>query len=162
MKTRPATQADLPQLNEMYRALVRQMARQGLAIWDEVYPCVCLPGDIRAGRLFVLEEGGAPKAAFALYRDEAAAAARGWQAGATACQRTGLGSRALRAAMALAAGQGAQYLRLFVVDTNAPALAFYRKNGFCKAGGCRKEDVGTGMLRELGFEVCLAQAARAR
>lgn len=36
MKTRPATQADLPQLNEMYRALVRQMARQGLAIWDEV------------------------------------------------------------------------------------------------------------------------------
>lgn len=148
--------------------------RQGLAIWDEVYPCVCLPGDIRAGRLFVLEEGGAPKAAFALYRDEAAAAAMGWQAPAApalylarlavapACQRTGLGSRALRAAMALAAGQGAQYLRLFVVDTNAPALAFYRKNGFCKAGGCRKEDVGTGMLRELGFEVCLAQAARAR
>ncbi len=174
MKARPATQADLPQLNEMYRALVRQMARQGLAIWDEVYPCVCLPGDIRAGRLFVLEEGGAPKAAFALYRDEAAAAAMGWQAPAApalylarlavapACQRTGLGSRALRAAMALAAGQGAQYLRLFVVDTNAPALAFYRKNGFCKAGGCRKEDVGTGMLRELGFEVCLAQAARAR
>ena len=106
--------------------------------------------------------------------DEAAAAAMGWQAPAApalylarlavapACQRTGLGSRALRAAMALAAGQGAQYLRLFVVDTNAPALAFYRKNGFCKAGGCRKEDVGTGMLRELGFEVCLAQAARAR
>ena len=104
MKTRPATQADLPQLNEMYRALVRQMARQGLAIWDEVYPCVCLPGDIRAGRLFVLEEGGAPKAAFALYRDEAAAAAMGWQAPAApalylarlgvapACRRTGVGS----------------------------------------------------------------------
>ena len=89
MKTRPATQADLPQLNEMYRALVRQMARQGLAIWDEVYPCVCLPGDIRAGRLFVLEEGGAPKAAFALYRDEAAATARRarYSAGAAgACQ----------------------------------------------------------------------------
>ena len=64
--------------------------------------------------------------------------------------------------MALASGQGAQYLRLFVVENNAPALAFYRKNGFCKAGGCRKEDVGTGMLRELGFEVCLAQSADGR
>ena len=139
MKTRQAAPADLPRLNEMHWALARQMARQGLAIWDEVYPCVCLPGDIRAGRLFVLEEGGAPKAAFALCRDDAATAA-----------------------MALASGQGAQYLRLFVVESNAPALAFYRKNGFSEVSGCREEDVGTGVLRELGFEVCLAQAARAR
>ena len=64
MKTRQAAPADLPRLNEMYRVLVRQMAGQGHAIWDEVYPCVCLPGDIQAGRLFVLEDGGAPKAAF--------------------------------------------------------------------------------------------------
>ena len=74
MKTRQAAPADLPRLNEMYRVLVRQMAGQGHAIWDEVYPCVCLPGDIQAGRLFVLEDGGAPKAAFALCRDDAAAA----------------------------------------------------------------------------------------
>ena len=81
---------------------------------------------------------------------------------APACRRTGVGSRALQAAMALASGQGAQYLRLFVVENNAPALAFYRKNGFFKVSGCREEDVGTGVLRELGFEVCLAQSADGR
>ena len=174
MKTRQAAPADLPRLNEMYRALARQMAGQGHAIWDDVYPCVCLPGDIQAGRLFVLEDGGAPKTAFALCRDDAAAAAMGWQAPAApalylarlgeapACRRTGVGSQALQAAMALASGQGAQYLRLFVVENNAPALAFYRKNGFSKVSGCREEDVGTGVLRELGFEVCLAQSADGR
>ena len=81
---------------------------------------------------------------------------------APACRRTGVGSRALQAAMALASGQGAQYLRLFVVESNAPALAFYRKNGFSEVSGCREEDVGTGVLRELGFEVCLAQSADGR
>lgn len=115
------------------------MAGQGHAVWGKVHPCACLPGGIRAGRLFVPEEGGAPKAAFALCRDDAAAAA-----------------------MALASGQGAQYLRLFVAESNAPALAFYRKNGFSEVSGCREEDVGTGVLRELGFEVCLAQSADGR
>lgn len=144
MKTRQAAPADLPRLNEMYRALARQMAGQGHAIWDDVYPCVCLPGDIQAGRLFVLEDGGAPKAAFALCRDDAAAAAMGWQAPAApalylarlgvapACRRTGVGSQALQAAMALASGQARSICAFLLWKTMPLPLHFIERTAFPK------------------------------
>ena len=49
--------------------------------------------------------------------------------------RRGIGSIALNMAAARAGELGAEYLRLFVVDINEPAINLYVKNGFKKAEG---------------------------
>lgn len=167
MQVRQAEYQDLDQLKAMYHKIVAHMRHQGLFVWDEVYPCARFSEDIRAERLFVLEQNGCMVAAFALYDEHPADPALKWQdphasalylarLGVTpGLVRTGLGSRALHAAMDLARTQGAQWLRLFVVDNNLPALAFYDKNGLTRVNGCRIDDVGTGTLRELAFEIPL-------
>lgn len=52
MELRPARQADLPQINGVYRAVIRHMEQGGLKIWDEIYPCCCFPQDIAEERLY--------------------------------------------------------------------------------------------------------------
>lgn len=173
MKTRQAAPADLPRLNEMYRALGAPNGRAGPCYLGRCVPLRRLPATFRPGGFLCWKMAARPKpplpfAGRCRSRSHGLAGPGGpgavsgppWRS--PACRRTGVGSQALQAAMALASGQGAQYLRLFVVENNAPALAFYRKNGFSKVSGCREEDVGTGVLRELGFEVCLAQSADGR
>lgn len=49
-------------------------------------------------------------------------------------RRCGLGERLLESAMATAAGRGAVRMVLEVAETNAAALALYRKAGFERAG----------------------------
>ena len=167
MKIRKAGIHDLTQLGCMYREIVRHMEHQDIFVWDDVYPLIRFPQDIRDGHLFLLEDGTGLAAAFALYQECPADPSLGWKAPEAPAlylarlgvspsrMRSGLGSRALQAAMSLAQAQGAQWLRLFVVDNNAPALAFYAKNGFCQVSGHRTDDVGTGILCELGFEISL-------
>ena len=47
-----------------------------------------------------------------------------------------------------------EYLRLFVVDINKPAINLYIKNGFQKADGIYDEIIGGDIiLHELGFEI---------
>lgn len=48
---------------------------------------------------------------------------------------------------------GAEYLRLFVVDINEPAINLYVKNGFKKAEGVYDEVIDDDLvLHEYGFE----------
>lgn len=50
----------------------------------------------------------------------------------------------------------AEYLRLFVVDINKPAINFYEKNGFVKASGVYYEVFDDGFeLCEIGYEIKL-------
>ena len=67
--------------------------------------------------------------------------------------RRGIGSIALNMAVAQAGELGAEYLRLFVVDINEPAINLYVKNGFKKADGVYDEVIDDDLvLHEFGFE----------
>lgn len=70
--------------------------------------------------------------------------------------KKGIGSLTLEKAMGAARAFGAEYLRLFVVDINNPAIQFYIKNRFVRAAGVYNETFDDGfVLREYGYETKL-------
>lgn len=167
MRFRPATEADLPRLKAMYARLVDHMNQNGVAIWDEFYPCEFLAGDIAAHALYVLADGDSIAAAFALCPSNDGAAHVTWRDNRARARyldrfgvnveylRQGVGAAMLRHAMQTARQLGAEYLRLFVVDVNRPAIALYRKMGFEQAEGIFEEHIEDFVLREFGFEMKL-------
>ena len=59
----------------------------------------------------------------------------------------------LKEAKDLTKQAGARYLRLFVVDSNEPAISLYQKNGFETADGIYEEVIDDDLvLREYGME----------
>ena len=165
MQLRPAELGDLPQLKAVYQGIIRDMTQRDLTIWDEIYPCAFFEEDIEQNRLYLLLEEDAVVAAFALCSSHAGAGRVKWEKpDARACYlerlgvhadyaRGGIGSALLDQAAALAGGRGAEYLRLFVADCNAPAIALYRKNGFQRAEGIYDEPIAPDfVLNEFGLE----------
>jgi ribosomal protein S18 acetylase RimI-like enzyme len=70
--------------------------------------------------------------------------------------RKGIGSYMLTKAREKAKTLGAEYLRLFVVDINKPAICLYIKNGFTKAMGVYEEIIGDDLVfHEYGYEIVL-------
>ena len=140
------------------------MNHSNVRIWDEIYPCAFLEEDIRAGRLYILKNGDDIAAAFALYESNEGEPFVKWEnADAKALYidrlgvnvkylRQGLGRVMLRNAAELALQKNAEYLRLFVVDINEPAVNLYRENGFAQAEGIYEEKFDDFVLREYGFE----------
>lgn len=60
----------------------------------------------------------------------------------------------LKHAITLTKEKNAKYLRLFVVDTNKPAINLYIKNGFKKVDGIYEQRIDDDfILREYGFEI---------
>lgn len=60
----------------------------------------------------------------------------------------------LNKAKEMAKTLGAEYLRLFVVDINKPAIQLYIKNEFIKADGVYDEIFDDGfVLHEYGYEI---------
>lgn len=165
---RPAIMRDLPRLKAMYRQIVKNMDGQGIRIWDDVYPCDFLEEDIKRNRLYVLLHNGEIVSAFALCRTNPGERAVQWKddrANAlyldrlgvdVGCSKQGVGSFMLGKARDAAKTLGAEYLRLFVVDVNEPAICLYVKNGFAKADGAYDEVFADGfVLREYGYEAAL-------
>ena len=69
--------------------------------------------------------------------------------------KKGIGSLMLAKAKQVAKESGAEYLRLFVVDCNKPAIQFYEKNNFTRATGIY-HDVFDGLeLYQFGYETKL-------
>lgn len=168
MDFRSAKQDDLPKLLQMYQSIIRKMDEDGIQIWDEVYPCAFLSEDIERKRLFVALEGDTILAAFALCDSNDGQEAVSWeQPSACACYLDrlgvsplhagqGIGGKMLSYAMSLARQKGADYLRLFVVDCNHPAIGLYQKSGFVRADGVYLEEIDEDFsLREYGFEIRL-------
>ena len=165
MDFRLAVMQDLASLKDMYRRIVKNMETQGLSIWDDSYPCEFLEGDIQNKRLYVLLDNGSLVSAFALCDANAGARAVQWKdARAKALYldrlgvdihhtQKGIGRFMLAKAKELAKISGAEYLRLFVVDINEPAIKLYTKNGFVRAAGVYAETFEDGFtLREYGYE----------
>lgn len=165
MEFRLAVKEDLPGLKAVYREIVEHMEKNGIAIWDEVYPCDVLEEDIRRGELYLMAEEGEIVSAFALCGSNPGEGDVRWR---YECGRVlylerlgvnvnylrkGVGGETLRMAAVRARELGAKALRLFVVDLNRPAIRLYEKSGFEEADGIYAEDVGQGLiLQEFGFE----------
>ncbi|MFR1479371.1 MAG: hypothetical protein ACLSB9_28585 [Hydrogeniiclostridium mannosilyticum] len=67
MQWRTAKPEDLPQIRAAFAAIIERMNRDGVPIWDDSYPAMAFPGDIARGSLYILDDGGAVAAAFALF-----------------------------------------------------------------------------------------------
>lgn len=172
MRIRKAVLQDLAQLQEMYEAIIAHMYAQQICIWDDVYPCICFPTDIRQERLYVLQEDTQLLAAFALCEQSEGAQQVIWQlAGQKALylerlgvqvntMGKGIGSVAISAAMQCAKARQADALRLFVVEDNTPAMRLYEKNGFIRARGIYHEIIDDALtLQEVGYEKALTEKA---
>ncbi len=166
MNIRLAVMDDLSRLKSMYGEIVAHMNETGIQIWDDVYPCEFLGSDIENNRLYVLMDDDEITSAFALCDSHAGADSVEWadkdgralyidRLGVSVkFLRKGIGSLLLQHAVAVARGKGAAYLRLFVVDSNAPAINLYRKNGFRQVEGIYDEVIDDDLvLHEFGFEM---------
>lgn len=166
---RLAAAEDLPRLREAYAVAVGRMQEAGIDIWNERYPYEAIVEDVACGRLYLMERDACIDAAFALLSASGGEQCIRWKYGGRplylyrlavfGAPRTGLGIEAMQKAAEKAKQLGAQTLRLFVVDTNGPALSFYRKCGYEQAAGVYVDSVADGpLLREYGFEkrICAA------
>lgn len=168
MNFRLAVLSDLTQLKQTYAKIIWHMNSNHIPIWDDIYPCEFFEEDIKQNRLYLLTEHTEIIAAFALCSSHSGERHVTWEnpdGKAFYLDRlgvnpnymgTGIGSRMLEKAKEAAKALGADYLRLFVVDINTPAIRLYQKNGFRQADGFYDEAIDEALiLHEYGYEVSL-------
>lgn len=165
LRIRRGEPSDLPEVKEMYAALVARMDREGWGVWDETYPRDFVGKDMEQGQFYLLLKGGRLAGAFALpardngegdvpWEDPAAPARYLYRFGvAVEYGGQGLGKRALGLIGGLAESLGARYLRLYVAHENAPAIGLYERAGFRRVPGEFGEFLPDGSrLFEYAFE----------
>lgn len=166
MEFRLANINDLSQLKAVYRNIIHNMNKENIHIWDETYPCEFFSNDITNNSLYILTENKEILSAFTLCDSNAGSEFVKWKNENKRALyidrfgvninylRKGIASIMLQKARMLARDQGIEYLRLFVVDINKPAINLYIKNGFQKANGIYEEIIDDDIvLHELGFEI---------
>lgn len=158
---------DLAPIKKMYGKIIANMDANQINIWDDIYPCEFFKEDITNERLYLLvDEQGAMMAAFALCGESDGAGSVEWEKKDARAlyldrlgvhadyMRKGIGQAALQQAALLAGQRGAEYLRLFVVAENEPAIRLYQKAGFKQAAGMYDEVINEDLtLHEYGFEI---------
>lgn len=168
MKFRLAVTQDLPQLKAVYKDIVQNMNNHQIQIWDDIYPYEFFDEDVKKRQLYVLYHNAELVSAFALCGTNPGEKFVNWidnHSKAIYLDRLGVnvnytgkgtGSFMLTQAKKIAKALGAEYLRLFVVDINEPAIRLYTKNNFIKAGGIYDEIFDDGLiLHEYGYEAVL-------
>lgn len=176
MMFRTANIQDLPNVKHIFDLIVKHMQDNQLNIWDDIYPSAFFEDDIRNNRLYVLLEEpifaettfATIVSAFALCDSDEGEDTMTWKdchANAfyldrfgvnVKYSRKGIGSLMLEKAKETARALGAEYLRLFVVDENLPAIRLYEKNGFEKVEGIYYKPLDeTDILQEYGYEIKL-------
>lgn len=168
MDFRQAVMQDLPQLKDMYKRIIKNMNEQNIQIWDDIYPCEFFEDDIKNNKLYILLNNGEIVSAFVLSDTNSGETAVEWNdnhAKAVYIDRLGinikylkkgLGSLMLDKAKEIAKTLNAEYLRLFVVDINIPAIQLYTKKEFIKVNGVYNEIFDDGfVLHEHGYEIKL-------
>ena len=166
MDLRLAVMEDLPQLKVIYKEIIKNMDSNNIQIWDEIYPCEFFENDIKNNQLYILFNNDEIVSAFALTHSNAGADSINWKdnhANALYIDRfgvnvnylrKGIGCIVLNKAVELSKEMGAEYLRLFVVDKNYPAIKLYKKTGFKKADGIYAEVIDDDfVLNEFAFEI---------
>lgn len=168
MDFRQADMRDLLQLKDMYKRIVKNMNEQNMQIWDDIYPCEFFEEDIKNNQLYVLLNNGEIVSAFVLSNTNSGENAVKWSdnhAKAVYIDRLGvnvkyskkgIGSLMIDKAKEIAKTLDAEYLRLFVVDINIPAIQLYTKKEFVKVDDIYDEVFDDGfVLHEYGYEIKL-------
>jgi ribosomal protein S18 acetylase RimI-like enzyme len=168
MVFRLAVMQDLPQLKVVYKDIIQNMNDNQIEIWDNIYPCEFFEEDIKNEQLYVLYDNNEIVSAFVLCSTNSGKKPVNWKDNAGKAlyidrlgvnvnySRKGIGSYMLTKAREKAKTLGAEYLRLFVVDINEPAICLYTKNGFTKASGFYDEVIDDELvLHEYGYEILL-------
>jgi ribosomal protein S18 acetylase RimI-like enzyme len=168
MDFRLAVMRDLPQLKAVYKDIIQNMNDNQIEIWDDIYPCEFFEEDIKNKQLYVLYNNIEIVSAFALCSTNSGEKSVNWKDNAGNAlyidrlgvnvnySGKGIGSYMLTKARETAKTLGAEYLRLFVVDINEPAICLYAKNGFTKATGVYDEVIDDELvLHEYGYEILL-------
>lgn len=168
MDFRLAVMTDLPQIKNVYKEIIKSMNDNQIQIWDDVYPCAFFKEDIKNNRLYLLLNDDEVVAVFALCDTNAGERNIEWKYNCEKVlyldrlgvnvnySRKGIASLMLTKAKEVAKKLGAKYLRLFVVDTNKPAIRLYIKNGFIEATGIYDEVIADDLiLHEYGYEIDL-------
>ena len=142
------------------------MNQQNIQIWDDIYPYEFFLEDIENKCLYILETKEEIVSAFALSRCNEGEKYVEWKNKNAAALyidrfgvnvnylRQGIGSIMLGNAITIAKKRGVNYLRLFVVDINQPAINLYIKKGFQRVEGIYDEIIDdTLTLHEYGFKL---------
>lgn len=165
MNFRLATMEDLEALKAMYRPIIKNMHEVGVPIWDDSYPFNFFENDIKNNALYILDEQGKFLSACVLYDTHTGENSVEWmdengkafylgRLGVNvACAKRGVGSLTLTRAKELVKSKGSEYLRLFVVDINKPAIRLYEKNAFTKAAGIYSETIDDAVFHQYGYEI---------
>ena len=134
-RLRKAAGSDLAELKAMYGRIIEKMNADGIAIWDDFYPCELFENDIRDQQLYVLTDGGTIVSAFTLLDDISGSSSVEWQL----------------------SSERPIYLDRFGVNTeyiNSPAISLYEKNGFIRAKGIFTDIIDDELvLHEYGYEI---------
>ncbi|MBQ9313718.1 MAG: GNAT family N-acetyltransferase [Clostridia bacterium] len=157
---------DLSSIKTMYEEIIENMNQNNICIWNEYYPFECFEGDINSQRLYVLEENDSIVAACALCDSNEAEKNMKWkneEARALYIDRLGVnvnyqgkgyGSLVIKNVIEIARKNQFEYLRLFVVDINNPAICLYEKNRFEKLNGVYEEKINEKVtLKEYAYEM---------
>ena len=168
MDFRQAVMQDLPQLKDMYKRIIKDMNEQNIQIWDDIYPCEFFEDDIKNNQLYILLNNGEIVSAFVLSDTNSGETAVEWNNNHAKAvyidrlgvnvkyKKKGIGSLMLDKAKEIAKTLNAEYLRLFVVDINIPAIQLYNKKEFIKVNGVYNEIFDDGfVLHEHGYEIKL-------
>ena len=167
MDLRLAVMDDLSRIKSMYKEIIANMSTNNISIWDDIYPCEFFEDDIKNNQLYVLlDEDNEIVSAFALsYSNNGSDSVKWKDKNARALyidrlgvnvnySRKGIGSIALNKAIEVSRQMNAEYMRLFVVDNNYPAINLYQKVGFEKVNGIYDEVIDDDLvLHEFGFEI---------
>lgn len=166
MNLRLASLNDLPKLKVMYKEIIDNMNKNNIEIWDDIYPCEFLKDDIGSNALYLLvEDNEVIVGAFTLCESNSGENYVKWDNKDEKALyierfgvnihylRKGIGSLLIKYAIDLTKEKGSNYLRLFVVDINKPAINLYLKNGFNKVDGIYKERFDDFELIQYGFEI---------
>ena len=165
MNFRLATMNDLNNIKTMYEGIVENMNQNNICIWNEYYPFECFNEDINCQRFYVLEDNENLVAACALCDSNEAENSMEWEKKESKAmyidrlgvsvnyQGKGCGSLLIKNINELARKNAVEYLRLFVVDINKPAIGLYEKNGFKKLDGIYEEKINENItLKEYAYE----------
>lgn len=171
MHLRLAEEKDLSALKTMYAEIANHLLENKIYIyWSDYYPFADFEeNDINHKTLYVLETDKTIVGAFCLTTTHENAEQILWKHQIENANyisklgvnvhylKQGIGSSLIAHAKTLAKQNGAEVLRLFVVDKNLPAIRLYEKCGFKNTGDSIQEylDFYDVTLTEFAFELHL-------
>lgn len=166
MEFRLATLSDLDNIKRMYKEIVGKMLKDGLEVWDDIYPVNFIEDDILNNSFYIMADGLNIISGVAISNKHNGANSVNWKSPISNAMyidrfgvninylNKGIASKTIENIFKIAKKQDVEYIRLFVVDKNEPAINLYKKNRFFKADGIYSEVIDDELiLKQYDYEM---------